>query len=59
MRSFVPVNLASIENTDQRFTPQYPIELSKAGEIPEDNLLFDPNKPTRAPRKGGVSELRG
>lgn len=53
------MNLASIENTDQRFTPQYPIELSKAGEIPEDNLLFDPNKPTRAPRKGGVSELRG
>lgn len=49
-RQFVSENLQSIENTDEKFKPQYPIELSKAGEMPEDPYLFDPNKPERAPR---------
>lgn len=49
-RQFVAENLQSIENTDQHFEPQYPIELSKAGETPENPYLFDPNKPVKAPR---------
>lgn len=50
-RSFVAENLQSIENTDEGFEPQYPIELSKAGETPENPYLFDPNKPEKAPRR--------
>lgn len=50
MRSFVAENVQAIENTDEKFVPQYPVELSKAGELPEDRYLFDPNKPERAPR---------
>ena len=50
MRSFLPVGLERIENTEEKFTPQYQIELSKAGEMPEDKYLFDPNKPAKAPR---------
>lgn len=50
-RQFVSENLQSIENTEEAFEPQYPIELSKAGEMPENPYLFDPNKPERAPRQ--------
>lgn len=50
IRSLLPEGFQSIENTDQKFNPQYPIELCKAGETPEDRYLFDPNKPTPAPR---------
>ena len=48
MRTLVASNFQSIEVTDEKFIPQYPIELSKAGETPEDRLLFDPNKPMRS-----------
>jgi predicted nucleotidyltransferase component of viral defense system len=51
MRSFVPNKMQSIENTDTKFSPRYQIELSKAGEMPEDPYLFDPNKPLRAPSR--------
>lgn len=50
MRSFVSDKVEVLENTDEAFTPQYPIELSKSGEMPEDRYLFDPNKPAKAPR---------
>lgn len=50
-RQFVAENLQSITNTEEPFEPRYPIELSKAGEKPENPYLFDPNKPQRAPRR--------
>ncbi len=49
IRCFVPENFQSIENTEEKFSPRYPIELSKAGERPENPYLFDPNRPTRSP----------
>jgi predicted nucleotidyltransferase component of viral defense system len=51
VRCFVAEKIESIENTDEKFTPQFPIELSKAGETPENPYLFDPNRPTPAPRQ--------
>lgn len=59
IRSLLPEGFQAIENTDQKFTPQHQIELSKAGEVPEDRYLFDPNKPARAPgvRRGRFSSL--
>ncbi len=50
VRCFVAEKIESIKNTDEKFTPQFPIELSKAGETPENPYLFDPNRPTPAPR---------
>lgn len=49
IRSFIPENLSYIENTETKFEPRYPIELSKHGETPEDKYLFDPNKPLSRP----------
>ena len=54
VRSLIPSGFQSIENTDEKFAPRFPIELSKAGELPEDRYLFDPNRPTSAPRSMGV-----
>ncbi len=51
IRSLVPEGFESIENTEEKFTPQYQIELSKAGEMPENPYLFDPNKPEPAPQR--------
>lgn len=51
VRCFVPENIEMIENTEEKFDPQFQIELSKAGETPENPYLFDPNKPTPAPRQ--------
>ncbi|MFA4880716.1 MAG: nucleotidyl transferase AbiEii/AbiGii toxin family protein [Candidatus Doudnabacteria bacterium] len=50
VRCFIAERIESIENTEEKFAPQYPIELSKAGETPENPYLFDPNRPTPAPR---------
>lgn len=54
IRQFVAENVQSIENTDQKFTPRdgQQIELSKAGEVPENPYLFDPDKPIKQPRIG-------
>jgi hypothetical protein len=49
-KMFTADRMESIENTDLKFEPEYPIELSKAGEMPENRFLFDPNKPARAPK---------
>ena len=57
VRCFVAEKIESIENTDEKFIPQFQIELSKAGEIPENPYLFDPNRPTSAPRPRKTSGL--
>jgi predicted nucleotidyltransferase component of viral defense system len=54
VRSLIPSGFQSIENTDEKFAPRFPIELSKAGELPEDRYLFDPNKPAPAPKSYGI-----
>lgn len=54
-RSLVAENFQSIEVTDQKFDSRYQIELSKAGELPEDRYLFDPNKPAKRPKKRTLS----
>ncbi|MEI6831737.1 MAG: nucleotidyl transferase AbiEii/AbiGii toxin family protein [Candidatus Omnitrophota bacterium] len=48
-RCFVSERIESIENTEEKFEPRFPIELSKAGEKPENPYLFDPNKPVHVP----------
>lgn len=58
MRSFVSDKVEALETTDEVFTPRYPIELSKSGEMPEDQYLFDPNKPARAPKAPRVHTVR-
>ncbi|MDB5188221.1 MAG: hypothetical protein JWO50_741 [Candidatus Kaiserbacteria bacterium] len=58
MRSFISDKVETLENTDVKFIPQYPIELSKSGEIPEDRYLFDPNKPEKAPRAPRMQTVR-
>ncbi|MDP9249428.1 MAG: nucleotidyl transferase AbiEii/AbiGii toxin family protein [bacterium] len=50
IRRFLPKPLEVIENTEEKFTPRVQIELSKAGEVPENPYLFDPNRPAKAPR---------
>ena len=57
IRQFVAENVDSIENTDQKFEPRegYQIELSKAGELPENPYLFDPNKPLKPSKRDGYS----
>jgi predicted nucleotidyltransferase component of viral defense system len=52
IRSLVAENFQSIENTDEKFVPRFPIELCKAGEVPSKKYLFDPNKPASPPRVG-------
>ncbi len=54
IRCLVADNFQSIENTEDKFTPRdgYIIELSKAGETPENPYLFDPNRPQHVPRTG-------
>jgi predicted nucleotidyltransferase component of viral defense system len=51
IKRFLPSGMQSITNTDVAFEPRFQIELSKAGELPEDRYLFDPNKPMRVPRR--------
>lgn len=58
MRSFVSNKVEALENTEETFEPQYPIELSKSGEMPEDRYLFDPNKPEKAPRAPRTRAVR-
>ena len=55
IRTFVAEHTQAIETTEKPFVPRFPIELSKAGEMPKDRLLFDPNKPLRSPRRTGGS----
>jgi hypothetical protein len=58
IKMFVPEHMQSVENTETKFEPRNQIELSKAGEMPEDRYLFDPNKPVRAPRRTGIARVR-
>jgi predicted nucleotidyltransferase component of viral defense system len=43
IKKFLPYEMEQIENTDTKFSPRYEIELCKAGEYPENRLLYDPN----------------
>lgn len=58
IKRFVAADMQSIENTDTGFKPRHQIELSKAGEMPEDRYLFDPNRPEKAPRTPRARSLR-
>jgi hypothetical protein len=58
IRSLLAAQFQSIENTEEKFTPRYPIELCKAGELPKNRYLFDPNKPARAPSRVRAFGLR-
>jgi predicted nucleotidyltransferase component of viral defense system len=53
VKALVADKLTAVENTEETFTPRFPVELSKAGELPEEHLLFDPNKPAKAPTRSG------
>jgi hypothetical protein len=50
IKMFVAEHMQAIETTETKFVPRHQIELPKAGEVPEDRYLFDPNKPLRMPR---------
>ena len=50
-KKFLARDVQSIENTEEKFEPRYPIGLSKAGELPENPYLFDPNKPIHSPKR--------
>ena len=50
IRSFLPRGLDWVENTEEKFEPRFPIEVSKACEMPENRYLFDSNRPMKAPR---------
>lgn len=43
-KTFVAENTSDIEMTDEKFEPQYEIELCKAGEYPDDKYLYDVKK---------------
>ena len=59
IKMFTPTWMKNIENTNKKFSPRYPIELSKAGEMPENPYLFNPNKPIRAThRSSGTRAMR-
>jgi len=47
IRCFVAESVQAVENTDEKFEPRFQIELSKAGETPENPYLFDPNRPSK------------
>jgi predicted nucleotidyltransferase component of viral defense system len=59
IRSFLPQGLQSIENTEEKFSPRFPVELSKHGETPDNPYLFDPNRPTPAPRQRATRSVFG
>ncbi len=51
VRMFVAENMESIENMNEKFKPRFTIEVCKSGEKPENPYLFDPDKPTKEPRR--------
>ena len=51
IRQLLAEGLTSIEVTNERFEPRIQIELSKAGEVPENPYLFDPNRPMQSPKR--------
>jgi len=51
LKSMVAEKISSIRNTAETFTPQRPVELFKSGELPDDHLFFDPNRPAKNPSR--------
>ncbi len=43
-KTFVAENTSTVEVTDEKFDPQYEIELCRAGEYPDDKYLYDAEK---------------
>ncbi len=60
VRCFVADKIESLQNTEEKFSPRdgFPIELSKAGETPENPYLFDPNRPARPSARRGFGRMR-
>jgi predicted nucleotidyltransferase component of viral defense system len=52
-KRFIAENLQGIENTEEKFIPQFEIELYKAGELPNDPYLY--NRATHATYKKSKS----
>jgi len=48
VKTLVAEKITKIENTQEIFEPQFPVELSKAGETPEDHYFFDLNRPVKS-----------
>jgi len=55
LKSLIAEKVSSIETTEQKFEPRWPVELSKSGEIPDNHYFFDPNRPTKAPSRRSLS----
>lgn len=51
VRCFLSNDVESLEVLEESYRPRFQIELSKAGELPENPYLFDPNKPLMAPKR--------
>jgi hypothetical protein len=47
MKALVADELTAIQNTEEKFELRFPVELSEAGEMPEDRYPFDPTEPDR------------
>jgi len=58
IKALVPEKLTEIANTTETFEPRFPVELSKAGEMPDNHYLFDPNRPSK-PVAGSRSRATG
>lgn len=54
IKALVADKLTAIENTTEPFEPRFAVELAKAGELPEDPFLFDPNKPAKPPSRAAT-----
>ena len=50
IKTFVNDRISSIENTSEKFEPQFPVELSKAGEF-GDQTYFSASSPRRRPAR--------
>ncbi len=59
IRQLMAKDLTHIEVTDTPFEPRAQIELSKAGELPENRFLFDPNRPIASPKRKRSTSLFG
>lgn len=60
IKKFLPFKMELTENTDTKFSPQYEIELCKAGEYPDNKLLYDPykQKATKARTSKSIYEVQ-
>jgi predicted nucleotidyltransferase component of viral defense system len=50
-KTLVAEKISSIEVTDRKFEPRWPVELCKSGELPDQHYFFDPNRPHKSPSR--------